>query len=931
MATYPKKAFIVSHTHWDREWYLTFSTFRSKLHRVVKEVLELLESDPDFDHFLMDGQAIILEDHLAIHPEDESRLRVQVERGHLSIGPWYMLPDEFLISSEASIRNLVIGQQICDRFGGAQKAGYMADSFGHVAQVPQILRQAGLDSFVYQRGNGDELDEVGLEYDWVAPDGTRVLALQQWQGYCNAAGLGHEEIWHAHTQRDVDLDRAETKIRELFLAMSERSNGSVALLNNGCDHFPPQKEFGPILARLRKAFPETTFAHAGLEETVAAVREATPDRKSYAGELLGGKFSHILSGVWSARMYLKQWNDRCQTLLAGQLEPLLAYDRFVHGQPYPSGMMTSAWKRLLQNHPHDSICGCSIDEVHDDMMPRFREVVESSEETLAGAMDKWCPTFARVAVDDAATVLCVANPLPLRRTEVIDRLVVLQPCCAETDALRLLDEDGQDVEFRVVESWFVERFWGVDYRRMLHTREQLDRFAQYRESFSSRMLKDRVETDLTDRYLWIQFLAEDLPACGHRLYRLTDAAAKTASGDRAGRARPLSEIGVKAGEDSYELENEFVEVHVHENATVDLVCKETGRVYSNLNLLEDREDIGDEYDYSPAKATDIRTTAGIVGERRVAHANDLAAAIEVRFVWALPESISMGRTSRASREVECDVRVTVRLTAASPTVDFDVHFDNKIEDHRLRAQFPFQILSKTVWSDGHFYTNQRPLRPPLGSDWVQPSPGPYPQQNFSLLQDSAGGVAIFNRGLPEIETRLDPEVPGVGLDLTLLRAVGWLSRDDFPTRRSQNAGPTIPTPGAQCSGPQRFHYAIHPFTGDWRDAEIKVRSEEWHVPSLLVQGVEDGSRVGGEGLVECLGSGVAVTAIKKHETRDSLIVRLYSLVDVPSEVTIRIARPIQRAWDCNVLEARVEELEPKGRDLALVVNPHKIVTVEFAI
>jgi alpha-mannosidase len=271
------------------------------------------------------------------------------------------------------------------------------------------------------------------------------------------------------------------------------------------------------------------------------------------------------------------------------------------------------------------------------------------------------------------------------------------------------------------------------------------------------------------------------------------------------------------------------------------------------------------------------------------------------------------------------------LTAGSPTVEFDVRFENKVRDHRLRARFPFQLLTTSVWSDGHFYTNQRPLQPPLGTDWVQPPTGQYPQQDFSLLQDSTGGVAVFNRGLPEIETRLDPEVPGVGLDLTLLRAVGWLSRDDFPTRRSQNAGPTIPTPGAQCLGPQRFQYAIHPFAGDWRGAEVKMRSQEWHVPSLLVQGVEDGARTGGQGLVQCLGAGVAVTAIKKHETRDSLVVRLYGLLEEPTEATLRVALPIQRAWLCNVLEARDKELEPNGRDLTVLVDPYRIVTVEIVI
>jgi alpha-mannosidase len=187
----PKRVHVVSHTHWDREWYLTFQEFRVNLTHVVKQVLDALENDPDFDHFLLDGQAIVLEDHLQVCPEDEERIKRHVASGALQIGPWYMLPDEFLVSGESLVRNLLVGSAICARFGGAQSVGYMADSFGHPAQIPQILAEGGLDSFVYTRGNGSELEEVGHEYLWQAPDGSRVTAIQQCGGYCAGAGLGH--------------------------------------------------------------------------------------------------------------------------------------------------------------------------------------------------------------------------------------------------------------------------------------------------------------------------------------------------------------------------------------------------------------------------------------------------------------------------------------------------------------------------------------------------------------------------------------------------------------------------------------------------------------------------------------------------------------------------------------------------------------------
>ncbi|RKZ10338.1 hypothetical protein DRQ50_14515, partial [bacterium] len=272
MPTTPTHAFLVSHTHWDREWYLTFARFRVQLVETIDAILDQLESDPDFRHFCLDGQTLALEDYLEARPEQKDRIEDLVETGALALGPWYVLPDEFLVSGEATVRNLQFGHATAARFGGAQKVGYLPDTFGHLGQMPQILQQAGIDSFIYWRGHGDEIARLGLEWWWEAPDGSRVLAINQEDGYVNAAALGHAELWHAHTRRALDPEQAITKIRNLFAKMSARSRTGTWLLNNGCDHHPPQREFGGMLAALRTAYPDTRFIHGSLSEHVAALR-----------------------------------------------------------------------------------------------------------------------------------------------------------------------------------------------------------------------------------------------------------------------------------------------------------------------------------------------------------------------------------------------------------------------------------------------------------------------------------------------------------------------------------------------------------------------------------------------------------------------------------------------------------------------------------
>ncbi len=943
----PKRAFIVSHTHWDREWYLTYHQFRVDLVRVVKRVLDALENGSDFRCFVLDGQTVALEDYIEVCPEDEPRIRALVGSGALVVGPWYVLPDEFLVSAESHVRNLLVGHAVGSRFGPVQKVGYIPDSFGHIAQMPQILRGGGIDSFIFTRGSGDEIDELGLEYMWQAPDGSEVLAISQCGGYCNASALGFQELWHAYTQREVDVDRAVEQVRQLFGKIAKRSNGDIYLLNNGCDHFPPQQEFGAVLDALRRAFPETEFVHADFAAYVDAVREAGFASRRFSGELVSGKLHPILTGVWSARTYLKQMNDSSQTLLAGVLEPLEAYLHFVTGDDYPSGQINYAWKLLLKNHPHDSICGCSIDEVHREMMPRFAGVIETGEQLLRRSMERLAPSFARRPKGDGEIVIAVANPLPERRTEVVERLVVLQPSDAEAQDLRLYNEDRRAVPFRVIDVKYVERFWGIDYRSELTYDSQRDRFRVYLDAFGDRIVRGEDRKEESDCYMVIQFLASDLPACGHTNYYLSDGGAaparvdvtdpvtigKNATGSGAIHGGVGGSGGVRGGVAGSELagdcimENERVRVTLHADGTFDLFDKQTETEYKGLNRLEDTEDVGDEYDYAPCAETKTIHSDGAIGVVRILEATDLAATLEAEFVLELPEAIEGDRKRRSSRTVGCRVRMRVRLTRGSPLVDVEFLFDNKALDHQLRVKFPSGIQSENVISDGHFYVNARPLEQPAGSDWVQPPAGTWPQQDFSLVEDGEKGLAVLNRGLPEIAAKGGAD--GVVLSLTLLRAVGWLSRDDFETRRLMNAGPTLDTPDAQCLGGQRFRYAVVPFSGDHIAFGLRSLSQRWRTPVLSKQGVEDGHIAGGVSLFRKDNARAAVTAIKRHEQRDTLIIRVFNETGEEITETLTFGLPISSAWETDLLEERGGRMQPSGRyQLPLELGPHAIMTIE---
>ncbi len=916
----PSLAVIVSHTHWDREWYRTFHQFRTDLVYVVREVLDRLETEDAFRHFMLDGQAIILEDYLEIHPEDKTRIQRLVERGALAIGPWYILPDEFLVSGEATVRNLLVGHDVGTALGGVQKVGYLPDSFGHIAQMPQILRQAGIDSFVYTRGNGDEISRLGSEYFWEAPDGSSVLAINQSGGYCSAGGLGLEKGWHATTQRTVDPALAVSQVSDLFRKMQPLSQGGVYLISNGCDHYPPQRDLDAILEALQNAFPDTLFEHSSLHAYVQHVQSADFVQNKYTGELISGRDHFILPGVWSARMYLKQLNDRAQTLLAGVLEPLSAYSHFMFGRPYPSGTIDYAWKLLLENHPHDSICGCSTDGVHRDMLPRFTGVIETAEEEVRHQLVDLAPTFARQASEDSESVLCVANPLPRRRTEVVERLLVFEGSEVDVHRLGVVDTRGSAVPHEVVDVWYVDRFWDIDYRTELFGHRQSEVLARYVEQFPDRFSSTAATFEHEECFLTVRFLAEDLPPLGHRIYRITELA--DSDSPRA-RFEPVTVSGDT-------IENRFCQIRLHADGTFDLRDKHGEHTYMGLNRLTDTEDVGDEYDYAPAESSTTVTSQHLEGTVRTVARTGLTASLEAAFQFPIPARIASDRRKRAAELVGCSMRVRVTLHCHSPVVEIELEFQNLAMDHRLRTEFPTDIVTDTVISDGHFYVNHRPIRRDEGAAWLQPPSGTYPQQGFSLVEDGHRGLAVLSRGLPEIEATNDTDGHAT-LAVTLLRSVGWLSRDDFDTRRRRNAGPMLPTPDAQCLGTHRFHYGVVSYAGSYRDADICGWSQRFRTPVVAVQGVLDQHTPGDVGLLEQETNKTCITAIKKHESRDTLIVRLYNLTGDEVSETLTLGSPVKNAWRVSLLEERGETLEAGGREIRLTLGPYQILTVELEI
>src|SRR5258708_24443506 len=224
---------VVPHTHWDREWYEPFQTFRLRLVDLLDDLLPALEADEAYGHYLLDGQTALIDDYLAVRPEARQRLARLVRSGRVSIGPWYTLPDEFCVSGETLVRNLQRGIQQAESLGGAMPVGYLPDMFGHIAQMPQLLRLFGFDQAVVWRGVPLAIDRTA--FAWSSPDGSEVRAEYLWHGYGNGAALPNE---------------AGALITRVRAALDDVGPALVGefLLMNGTDHQRPQLAVPRLIA-----------------------------------------------------------------------------------------------------------------------------------------------------------------------------------------------------------------------------------------------------------------------------------------------------------------------------------------------------------------------------------------------------------------------------------------------------------------------------------------------------------------------------------------------------------------------------------------------------------------------------------------------------------------------------------------------------------
>ena len=764
------KVTIVPHTHWDREWYSSFQTFRLRLVDLLDDVLPRLETDDALAHFLLDGQLAMVDDYLAVRPAAADAIRRLNGRGRVAMGPWYVLMDEFLVSGETMIRNLQLGLARAAQLGGAMEVGYLPDMFGHVAQMPQLLRQFGLLHAVVWRGVPAAVDRDA--FWWSAPDGSTVRAQYLWpEGYGNGADLPE------------DGKGLVVQVHAHLAELGDHATASL-LWMHGTDPQVPSRELARVVAEANALQDDLVFEVGPLAAHLAA--GATDGLPSITGELRSGARANLLMGVASNRVDVKQAAARAERSLERRAEPLAAL--FLPPDRWPGTLLDLAWLEVIRNSAHDSICACSADEVCHAVLHRYAEA-----SAIADGLGDRALAAAAAAVGRAGAVVVNASART-RAGLVTIRLPGLGEV-AGTQTLHvrppvLHDETVPGRELRpVLDRWRSQEVLPGTYVHRVDVEDHDDRVdvtLHADERLLANIILDDVKAELDElarsrsgtpfRVRLVQPPVTELlarvrvPGYGWRAWEPAELDVEPVRGNGTMLTNGLLTLEVDPADGTFALDG-----------------------LRGLDHLVDDGDHGDTYNYSPPDH-DVVVDRPVHVEVHADESGPLRGRLRVLRTYDWPEHIDDTTQSReGSKPVEVETILEVR--AGERLVRITTSFDNPCDDHRLRTWFPLRTPATTSSAECAFATVTRGLVAEGGP--TEKALATFPSRRFV----QAGDLTIVHEGL------LEYELSGPALALTLLRATGMLSRVEL-TNRPLPAGPPMRLAGPQVRGRHVLRYGV---------------------------------------------------------------------------------------------------------------------------
>ncbi|HFM6563785.1 TPA: alpha-mannosidase [Enterococcus faecium] len=889
-----KKVYIISHSHWDREWYMAYEQHHMRLIELIGDLLELFEVDPSFNSFHLDGQTIILDDYLQVRPEKRQAIQQAINEGKLRIGPFYILQDDFLISSESNVRNMLIGMEESRKWGTPVMLGYFPDTFGNMGQTPQLMKQAGISAAAFGRGVKPigfdnqvlEAENYSSQYSemwWKGPDQTAIFGLLFANWYSNG-----NEI-------PVEKEAALAFWKQKLADAEQYASTNHLLMMNGVDHQPVQKDISKAIHLANELFPDYEFIHSNFTDYLEAVQKDVPeDLGSVEGELTSQETDgwYTLANTASARVYLKQWNTKVQRQLENITEPLATMAYEVSGN-YPHDQLDYAWKTLMQNHPHDSICGCSVDSVHREMIPRFEKADEVGKYLAQDSLEQLTAAIDTTGFPKDSFPFVIVNTAGMDKTGEAEITIELE---RKRFAEGIPEQLYQELENLPKRKYHVETKSGATIPAIL---------SEETVQFGYDLPKDRFRVPYMARMIKVTLPLENMPAFSWETFALVEGEAKA------------EEKETMIHQSGRIIENGPLHLTIEKNGTITMEDRKNKRKLNNLHIFEDIGDIGNEYIFKqPFCDQPILSSNKENSEVKVLVDTPEIAKISILQEMEIPVSaderlekeqqmVVEFRYRKAERSKEkriLQIKTIMTIRKDSKKIDFETTLDNQMKDHRLRVLFPTKLHVEHHEADSIFEVVKRPNH--VSKSWENPT-NPQHQQAFVNIHDEEYGVTVGNFGLNEYEVTEDGQIA-----VTLLRSVGELGDWGY-----------FPTPEAQCLGEHRFNYSIE-LHGPEEKFSTYLHAYAAQIPFSTQQiKHHEGTLISKQQYLTIKSETFAITALKRSKFSDKVVVRGFNMSSHLEK--LEITKDNGKTVILNLLE------EPTKQAVVPIIQPYEIRTIGF--
>ena len=898
-----RKVHVVPHSHWDREWYFTTSRSKVYLMKDLKDVLDTLESNPDFKYFMVDAQGSLLDDYIKWMPQDKDRITKLVKEKKLVIGPWYTQTDQLVISGESIVRNMYYGMKRCETFGGYMNVGYVPDSFGQSGNMPQIYKEFGIDDTLFWRGVSDDMVNH-TDYNWRGDDGSVVFTTQIPFGYYIGGNIPEdpkqsEEFWQ----------------KECFEKAGGRSATKHIYFPNGFDQAPIRTNLPEIIKERNEKDPENEYVISCIEDYIKDVKSENPELEEVSGELVIAKHMRIHKSIFSSRSDLKVMNTQIQNYVTNVMEPLLTLS-YNLGNDYPHEAVGEIWKLLFENAAHDSIGSCISDTANEDVYVRYKQ----ARDIAVNLVELHSRLIATSVKNDAEMTFTLINTLPQKRNDT-----VVVKTYIPGGNFAILDEKGNKVDYTVIESRDL-----TDY--VLSQTIKLDPSRKF-----------YVPSQVLEATIAIK--TSDVPAFGYVQYTL----------DTKGNS-------AKNLEKKNTLENEFYAINVEEDGSLTITDKENNVTYKNQGVLVENGDDGDSFNYSPPRK-DLEVFSNKSECSVEVSGSDIYDQAVIKFNMVIPKDLEERAEGKVS--VNLPITMTVALRKDSKVIDFNVHVDNKGLSHRLCVLFDSQIVSSFNYADEQFGSIKRPnyyekemklymasaenkTEKKTGvqelanwandqSTWQEPPISIEPTQSYVSLTDGKQGIAVIPQGVREYEV-LDDHM----IRLTLFRTYGFMGKENLIYRPGRASGERIiETPAAQLLKEMDFAFGFTTYASDINEAHVDTLAKAYNTNIEVYTYAEflngrlifsqreiEGTKESRYSLFETENK-LVVSAMKKAEDNDGYIIRLFNGKNHENiSDTIKFNFDVKEAYYTNLREEKTEGIKVENNTINVKELSHcKFVTI----